>query len=257
MASASDTPPGPGPARDATIDPEEIARFEALAAEWWNPDGRFRQLHRLNPERLRFIRDRAAARFGREAEAPRPLEGLSVLDIGCGGGLVAEPLARLGARVTGLDPSEKNVGTARAHARGMGLDIAYRAATAEALAAEGARFDLVLMLEVIEHVADVDAFMDAAVALTRPGGALVAATLNRTLKSFALAILGAEYVMRWLPVGTHDWNRFLTPEELSALMTARGLTVRDVTGLIYNPLTTRWRQGSDTGVNYMIFAVKD
>jgi 2-polyprenyl-6-hydroxyphenyl methylase/3-demethylubiquinone-9 3-methyltransferase len=245
---------------DASVDFAEVARFEALAAEWWDPDGRFKQLHRFNPERVRFVRDQACAHFGPgrtgAATDAQPFSGLDLLDIGTGGGLVAEPMARLGARVTGIDPSAINIGTAQAHARQMGLDITYRAATAEALAQESARFDLVIMLEVVEHVADVAAFFDAATALVKPGGMLVAATLNRTLKSYALAIVGAEYVMRWLPVGTHDWNKFLTPGELSAHAQACGLTVQTVMGMIYNPLTGRWRSGTDTSVNYMLSSVK-
>jgi 2-polyprenyl-6-hydroxyphenyl methylase/3-demethylubiquinone-9 3-methyltransferase len=263
MAPSSDTPPNSRPAatadaaRTTTVDAAEVARFEALAAEWWDPDGRFRPLHRFNPERVRFIRDHAAARFGRDGESDAPLAGLRVLDIGTGGGLVAEPMARLGARVTGIDPAEKNIGTARAHARQMGLAIDYRATTAEDLAATGARFDIVLAMEVVEHVADTRAFFDAVGALTVPGGMVVTATLNRTLRAYALAIVGAEYVMRWLPVGTHDWNRFLTPDELAALMAGGGLAARDTTGLVYNPITGRWRLGRDTGVNYLIYAEKD
>lgn len=256
MSAPSDNGPGPrGTA--ASIDAEEVAHFEAMAAEWWDPDGRFRQLHRFNPERVRFVRDRAAARFGRDPGGTRPLEGLTVLDIGTGGGIVAEPMARLGATVTGIDPSEKNIGTAQVHAGQMGLDIDYRATTAEELAASGARFDIVLALEVVEHVADLDAFMAAAATLVAPGGVMAAATLNRTLKSYALAIVGAEYVMRWLPVGTHDWNKFLTPAELTRLIEAHGLKVTDTAGMIYNPVTGRWRLGNDTGVNYLVFAEKN
>ncbi|MFT5539731.1 MAG: 2-polyprenyl-6-hydroxyphenyl methylase/3-demethylubiquinone-9 3-methyltransferase [Alphaproteobacteria bacterium] len=265
MTSSSDPTPAPPPAPQAgpanpTVDAEEVARFEALAAEWWDPDGRFKPLHRFNPERVRFVRDQACAHFGPARAGAitdaQPFSGLDLLDIGTGGGLVAEPMARLGARVTGIDPSAKNIGTAQAHARQMGLDITYRAATAEMLAQESARFDLVIMLEVVEHVADVTAFFEAATALVKPGGMLIAATLNRTLKSYALAIVGAEYVMRWLPVGTHHWNKFLTPEELSAHARACGLHVQSVAGMIYNPLTGRWRTGTDTSVNYMLSAIK-
>jgi 2-polyprenyl-6-hydroxyphenyl methylase/3-demethylubiquinone-9 3-methyltransferase len=242
------------------VDPSEVARFEALAAEWWDPDGRFKTLHRFNPERVRFVRDQACAHFGPVRTGTttdsQPFSGLDLLDIGTGGGLVAEPMARLGARVTGIDPSTKNIGIAQAHARQMALDITYRAVTAEALARETARFDIVIMLEVVEHVADVAAFFEAATALVKPGGMLVAATLNRTVKSYALAIVGAEYVMRWLPIGTHDWNKFLTPDELSAHVQACGLTVQNVAGMIYNPLTGRWRTGTDTSVNYMLSALK-
>ncbi len=263
MSAPSDNGPGPrvtAPPTDrpsGSVDAAEVAHFEALAAEWWDPDGRFRQLHRFNPERVRFVRDRAAARFGRDAEAPTPLAGLRVLDVGTGGGIVAEPMARLGAAVTGIDPSEKNVGIARAHAAQSGLAIDYRATTAEDLAAAGERYDLVLALEVVEHVADIEAFMDAAAALVAPGGAFAAGTLNRTLRSWLLAIVGAEYVMRWLPVGTHDWNKFLTPAELANLFAARGLSVTDACGMVYNPVSGRWRLADDTGVNYLMFAVRD
>lgn len=245
------------PAAGITVDAAEIARFEAMAAEWWDPDGRFRPLHRFNPERVRFVRDHACRRFGREPGAKTPLAGLSLLDIGTGGGLVAEPMARLGAAVTGIDPSRVNVAIAATHAGQMGLQIDYRATTAEALAAEGARFDIVLAMEVVEHVADVGAFLDAIATLVKPGGMAVLATLNRTLRSYALAIIGAEYVMRWLPIGTHDWNRFLTPAELSDLLGKRGLIPGETRGLIYNPLSGRWRLGADTGVNYLIAANKD
>jgi 2-polyprenyl-6-hydroxyphenyl methylase/3-demethylubiquinone-9 3-methyltransferase len=271
MASSSQTPskpraePGaepataraPGTAGRTTVDAAEVARFEALADEWWDPEGRFRPLHRFNPERVRFIRDHACARFGRDARTENPLAGLRLLDIGTGGGLVAEPMARLGAAVTGIDPAERNIGTARTHARRMGLDIDYRAMTAEALAAEGATYDIVLAMEVVEHVADTEAFFAAVASLTAPGGMVVAATLNRTLKAYALAIVGAEYVMRWLPVGTHDWNRFLTPGELSDLMASHGLKARDTAGLIYNPLSGRWRLGTDVSVNYLIYAERN
>lgn len=263
MASSSQTPAGPGPdsassrAGRTTVDAAEVARFEALADEWWDPEGRFRPLHRFNPERVRFVRDRACARFGRNPRAERPLAGLRLLDIGTGGGLVAEPMARLGASVTGIDPAERNIGTARAHAQRMDLAIDYRAITAEALAAEGMTFDIVLAMEVVEHVADTEAFFAAVASLTAPGGMVVAATLNRTFKAYALAIVGAEYVMRWLPVGTHDWNKFLTPQELSDLMGRHGLVAREAAGLIYNPLSGRWRLGEDVGVNYLIHAERN
>jgi 2-polyprenyl-6-hydroxyphenyl methylase/3-demethylubiquinone-9 3-methyltransferase len=254
MAPSSPSPSDPPtrPVSGASVDADEVAHFEALAAQWWDPDGRFRPLHRLNPTRLGFVRDHAATHFGRDALAPEPLAGLSVLDIGTGGGLVAEPMARLGATVTGIDPSAKNIGTARTHAAQMGLDIDYRATTAEALTAEDTRFDIVLMLEVVEHVADLESFMAAGAALLKPGGLMVAATLNRTLRAWALAIVGAEYVMRWLPVGTHDWNKFLTPRELAALMARHGIATGEATGVIYNPVSGRWRTGTDTAVNYMI-----
>ncbi len=257
MASSSPPPSDPEITAGASVDAAEVAHFEALAAQWWDPDGRFRPLHRLNPTRIAYVRDQAAARFHRDALAPEPLAGLSVLDIGTGGGLVAEPMARLGATVTGIDPSAKNIGTARAHTAQMGLTIDYRATTAEALAQNGNRFDIVLMLEVVEHVADLESFMAAGAAMLKPGGLMVAATLNRTLRAWALAIVGAEYVMRWLPIGTHDWNKFLTPEELAALMARHGVIPGEATGMIYNPVSGRWRVGSDTGVNYMLTGTKD
>ncbi len=242
----------------ASVDPDEVAKFAALAEEWWDPGGKFAPLHRLNPLRLSFIRDRIAAHLNRDPLGERPLAGLSVLDIGCGGGLLCEPLARLGAAVTGIDAAEANVAAAARHAAQSGLDIDYRHTTAEALAAGGARFELVLNMEVVEHVADVAAFLEASAALTAPGGAMALATLNRTPKSFALAIVGAEYLLRWLPRGTHDWRKFQRPSELVARLHEAGLEVRELTGVVYNPLTAVWRLApNDLDVNYMVFAVKE
>ena len=235
-----------------TIDPEEVAKFGALAGSWWDPEGDFRPLHRLA-----FIRDEACRRFDRDAAEDRPLAGLAVLDIGCGGGLLAEPLTRLGARVTGIDATEQAVEVARWHAAESGLEIDYRCTTAEDLADEGAAFDLVVNMEVVEHVADVDRFMAASADLVKPGGAMVLATLNRTPKSFLTAIVGAEYVLGWLPRGTHDWRRFLRPSELVRRLRANGLTASEIVGVAYNPLNDRWRRSPDLGVNYMIFAVRD
>ncbi len=251
-----------GNSHSASVDPEEVAKFAALAEDWWDPDGKFAPLHRLNPLRLTFIRDRIAAHKGRDALSERPLAGLRVLDIGCGGGLLCEPLARLGAQVAGIDAAEANVAAAARHATLSGLDIDYRHSTAEALAADalspgGDRFDLVLNMEVVEHVADVAAFLEASAALVAPGGAMALATLNRTPKSFALAIVGAEYFLRWLPRGTHDWRKFLRPSELVAALRGAGLDTRELTGVVYNPLTGAWRLAPhDLDVNYMIFAVK-
>ncbi|MEE8505219.1 MAG: bifunctional 2-polyprenyl-6-hydroxyphenol methylase/3-demethylubiquinol 3-O-methyltransferase UbiG [Kiloniellales bacterium] len=250
-AGAADRAGPTGP----SVDPEEVAKFSALAEEWWDPAGKFRPLHRLNPVRLAFIRARAAARFGRDPGAA--FEDLSVLDIGCGGGLLSEPLARLGAHVTGIDASEQNVRIAALHAAGAGLDIDYRAATAEALAEAGESFDLVLNMEVVEHVADAAVFLAASAALVKPGGAMVVATLNRTPKAFALAIVGAEYVLGWLPRGTHDWRKFLRPSELAAGLRRGGLDIEEITGVAYNPLADAWRLSDDLGVNYMLFAVRD
>ena len=242
-----------------SVDPAEIAKFTAMADEWWDPAGKFRPLHQLNPARLRFIRDRVCDRLDRDPNGERPLDGLRILDIGCGGGLLCEPLTRLGARVTGIDAAEKNVRIAQAHADQSGLEIDYRHATAEDLAAEagGKGFDVVLNMEVVEHVADVAGFLATSAALVAPGGATVVATLNRTPKSFLLAIVGAEYVLRWLPRGTHDWRKFLRPSELAAHLRRAGMEIAEMTGVEYNPLTATWRLGRDLDVNYMVFATKD
>ena len=240
----------------ASIDPAEIARFSAMAEEWWDPAGKFRPLHQLNPARLRFIRDRLAGHFGRDPLGPSPLVGLRLLDIGCGGGLVSEPMAQLGAAVVGVDASDKNVNIARAHADQGGLSIDYRNAAAEDLAAAGERFDVVLALEVIEHVADIDSFVGACAQLVRPGGAVVFSTLNRTPQSYLLGIVGAEYVLRWLPRGTHQWNRFVRPSELAAALRPHALNITALEGLTYQPLAERWRLSRDLSVNYLAFAVK-
>lgn len=245
-AAPAETPEAP------SIDPAEIAKFEALAEAWWDPDGKFRPLHRFNPVRLAYIRDRACRHFGRDPKAAAPLAGLDLVDIGCGGGLLCEPMARLGARVVGIDAAARNIAVARLHAERMGLAIDYRCAAAEALAEAGReRFDIVLNMEVVEHVADAGAFLDASLTLLKPGGMMVIATLSRTLKSYALAILGAEYLLRWLPRGTHDWNRFLKPSELVALVERAGGRVVRLDGVVYNPLTDSWRLARDLDVNYM------
>lgn len=241
---------------NSSIDPAEVARFSAQAAHWWDPNGPFRPLHRFNPARLAYIRDQLCTYFGRDARARAPLAGLRLLDIGCGGGLVCEPMARLGARVTGADASAANIGAARAHAAQQGLEIDYRQASAEALAAAGEQFDVVLNLEVIEHVADRGVFLAACAALLKPGGIMVLATLNRTLKAYALAVLGAEYVLGWLPRGTHDWNKFITPEELTVLLAAQALNVTGRTGVTYQILTGQWALSPDMDVNYMLCAEK-
>lgn len=239
-----------------SIDAEEVERFSALAESWWDPKGSMAPLHRLNPARLGFLRQALAAHFDRDARSLRPFQGLRMLDIGCGGGLISEPLARLGAVVTGIDAAEANIAVARAHARGAELDIDYRQASAEELSAAGERFDAVLALEVVEHVADLDAFLEAAAMLVPPGGAFVASTLNRTPKSLLFAILGAEYVLGWLPRGTHRWDRFLRPSELAAALRRRGVQVREIRGLVYDPLAGEWRLGRDLGVNYLVFAAR-
>ncbi len=238
----------------STVDHAEVARFDALSATWWDERGPMRVLHRFNPVRLAYIRDAACRHFGRDPATPFALDGLSVVDIGCGGGVLSEPLARLGATVMGLDPAEGNVAVARAHAEAAGLAVDYRPETIESVVASGARFDVVLAMEVVEHVADRAAFLGAAARAVKPGGLLFAATINRTLRSFALAIVGAEYVLRWLPKGTHDWEKFVTPEELTRDIEAGGLSVSDVTGVVYNPLGDTWRPSRDTAVNYMLTA---
>jgi 2-polyprenyl-6-hydroxyphenyl methylase/3-demethylubiquinone-9 3-methyltransferase len=246
----------PAPDSSTTLDRDEVARFAKLAGEWWDANGPFRPLHRINPVRLTYIRDQLCRKFGRDKAAASSLAGLSVLDIGCGGGLVAEPLARLGAEVTGIDPAPENIAAAKAHAEGARLDIAYRTATAEAFAASGASFDAVLLLEVIEHVPDVPLFLKSVAPLVKPGGVMILSTLNRTLKAYALAIIGAELILRWLPLGTHNWDRFVTPEELRGALRGAGLAHSDTTGMVYNPLADEWRLARDTDVNYFATAVR-
>jgi 2-polyprenyl-6-hydroxyphenyl methylase/3-demethylubiquinone-9 3-methyltransferase len=240
----------PSQASISSADAAEVARFAALAERWWDEDGEFRPLHRMNPVRIGYVRQSLLAHFALDGTRTRPLEGLRLLDIGCGGGLLAEPMARLGARVTGLDAAEPNVAVARTHAASMGLDIEYLAGLPEDLAARGRRFDVVLNMEVVEHVADAGAFIEASAGLVEGGGALVAATLNRTLKSLALAKFGAEYVLRWLPPGTHDWRKFVRPSELAGHLRRGGLEVMEFQGAAYNPLRDEWRLSDDLSVNY-------
>ena len=240
----------------STASADEIKRFTALAEAWWDPMGDFRPLHQLNPVRLEFIRDHLARHFHRDPLSVKPFEGLSVLDIGCGGGLLCEPMTRLGARVTGIDASEETITAARAHARQSGLDIEYRHQLPEDLAREKGRFDVVLNMEVVEHVADLDAFLAASAGLLRPGGAMVVSTINRTLKALALAKIGAEYVLRWLPVGTHDWRKFVRPSELARGLGPGGVEITDLKGMSYNPLADAWRLTGDLAVNYLAFGGK-
>jgi 2-polyprenyl-6-hydroxyphenyl methylase/3-demethylubiquinone-9 3-methyltransferase len=236
----------------SSIDPAEVERFSRIAAEWWDPKGKFAPLHKFNPVRLGFIRDQALHRFSRDPKARKPFEGLRLLDIGCGGGLLSEPMCRLGFQVVGVDASERNIGTAAAHAAQVGADVDYRCSTAEDLKAAGERFDLILNMEVIEHVADPGQFLRDCAAMLNPGGLMIVATLNRTLKAFALAKVGAEYVLRWLPAGTHDWNKFLKPDELRGFLADQPLAVDGPYGVVFDPLSGRWSQSHDTDVNYMM-----
>jgi 2-polyprenyl-6-hydroxyphenyl methylase/3-demethylubiquinone-9 3-methyltransferase len=265
MQRSTPTTPIPGPSPQGggeqvlharTVDPREVARFDRLAREWWDAKGPMRALHKLNPVRLQYIRDTACRRLGRDERQPRCLDGLTILDVGCGGGMLSEPLARLGGKVTGLDPATNNIAIARLHAERAGLAIGYRNETIEAVAERAEQFDIVLAMEVVEHVSDVDAFVRACCAAVKPGGLLVVATINRTLRAFALAIVGAEYVLGWLPRGTHQWDKFVTPDELRDAVESGGLEILDTRGAVYNPLGDQWVLARDTGVNYMMAAEK-
>nr|WP_306127678.1 bifunctional 2-polyprenyl-6-hydroxyphenol methylase/3-demethylubiquinol 3-O-methyltransferase UbiG [Roseovarius sp. MMSF_3350] len=240
-----------------TIDTEEVAKFEAMAAEWWDPNGKFKPLHMLNPCRLDYITSQIAAEFDSDLKTSKPFTGLRLLDIGCGGGLLAEPMARLGATVVGADAAAGNIPVAQVHAAQSGLDIDYRNTTAEALAAAGEQFDIVLNMEVVEHVADPATYLTACQRLLKPGGLHVCSTLNRTAKSFAAAIVGAEFIMRWLPKGTHDWTKFITPEELYGLLRDAGLDPVDRKGFVFNPLSWSWALSDrDLAVNYVTTSLK-
>ena len=238
----------------STVDPAEVERFSALAAEWWNPRGKMAPLHKFNPVRIGYIRDQAATRFERDPKRLDSMKGLRILDIGCGGGILSEPLARLGADMVSVDPSDTNIAAAKEHAAQSELAIDYRCTTAEELAEAGEAFDIVLAMEVVEHVADVPLFVQSCAQMVKPGGMMIAATLNRTLKSFALAIVGAEYVLRWLPRGTHQWDKFVTPDELERHLRNNKLAITDQTGVVYSPLGDRWSLSSDMDVNYMVVA---
>ena len=240
-----------------TVDPSEIAKFEAMAAEWWDPHGKFKPLHMLNPCRLDYIAQQIAGEFDRDLKAPNPFEGLRLLDIGCGGGLLSEPMARLGAEVVGADAAEGNLPVARIHAEQSGLEIDYRHTTAEDMAAAGEQFDVVLNMEVVEHVADPLGFLTASQQLLKPGGLLICSTINRNPKSYAMAIFGAEVVMRWLPRGTHEWDKFITPDELFDLLRQAGLDPVDRKGFVFNPILWSWSiSDRDLSVNYVTASVK-
>jgi len=240
-----------------TIDASEVEKFQAMAVEWWDPDGKFKPLHMLNPCRLDYITSQIAAEFGRDLKTPKPFEGLRILDIGCGGGLLSEPMARLGATVVGADAAERNIPVARAHAEQQGLDIDYRHTSAEALVAAGETFDAVMNMEVVEHVSDPLAFLTACHDLLKPGGLMTCSTINRNSKSYAMAIVGAEYVMRWLPKGTHEWSKFITPDELYELLSQTGLDPVDRKGFVFNPVTWSWRLSErDLSVNYVTASVR-
>jgi 2-polyprenyl-6-hydroxyphenyl methylase/3-demethylubiquinone-9 3-methyltransferase len=243
--------------QNTSIDPADVERFSRIAAEWWDTKGKFAPLHRFNPVRLSFIRRCALERFGGDEQALMPFEGLRLLDIGCGGGLLCEPMRRLGFRVTGVDASARNIGVASAHAAEQGLEIDYRCGTAEGLLADSEPpFDVVLNMEVVEHTADPAAFLRDTAKLLAPGGLMVVATLNRTLKSLALAKIGAEYVLGWLPRGTHDWRQFLTPDEVRLFLSPEPVAVEGPFGVVFEPLFNRWREGADASVNYMMLVKK-
>jgi 2-polyprenyl-6-hydroxyphenyl methylase/3-demethylubiquinone-9 3-methyltransferase len=240
-----------------TVDPAEVAKFEAMAAEWWDVGGKFKPLHMMNPVRLDYITRQIASEFGRDLRQPIPLAGLRLLDIGCGGGLLAEPMARLGAKVVGADAAAGNIPVARLHAEQSGLTIDYRHTTAEALAETGETFDVVLAMEIIEHVADPQGFTSTCCGLLKPGGLMVCSTLNRTPKSFLAAIVGAEWVMRWLPKGTHDWAKFITPDELFGLIGKAGLDPVDRKGFVFNPISWQWSiSDQDLSVNYVTTSLR-
>lgn len=253
MHSNPQASPATSPA-PTNLDPAEVERFERLAGEWWDADGKLRPLHRQGPARLGFVRDALARQFAPAKGGLKPLTGLSILDVGCGGGLVSEPLARLGAMVTGIDPTTDSIAVARRHAGAQGLVIDYRTSSVEDLEADGVTFDAVVCMEVIEHVPNQPAFVKSLGALVRPGGALVMSTLNRTWKSYALAIIGAEYVLGWLPRGTHDWNRFVTTDELARYLADAGFAAPELSGIIYNVMSDTWSLGADTDVNYIAAA---
>jgi 2-polyprenyl-6-hydroxyphenyl methylase/3-demethylubiquinone-9 3-methyltransferase len=239
-----------------TVDPVEVAKFEAMAAEWWDPNGKFKPLHMLNPCRLDYITSQIAAEFGRDLKQPAPFSGLRLLDIGCGGGLLSEPMARLGASVVGADAARGNIPVARIHAEAQGLAIDYRHIAAETLADTGEQFDVLLNMEVVEHVADPQVFLTTCSKLLKPGGLMICSTINRNAKSFLVAIIGAEWVMRWLPKGTHDWAKFITPNELSGFIRKAGLEPKDKKGFVFDPIKWQWSLSDrDLSVNYVTASI--
>ncbi len=241
----------------STVDPAEVAKFEAMAAEWWDPQGKFKPLHMMNPVRLDYITRQIAAEFGRDLTGPKPFAGLRLLDIGCGGGLLSEPMARLGADVVGADAAARNIPVAQIHAEEQGLNIDYRHTTAEALVVGGEAFDIVLAMEIVEHVADPASFIATCQDLLKPGGLMIASTINRNAKSFIAAIVGAEWVMRWLPKGTHDWAKFITPDELYAHLEGAGLAPLDKKGFAFNPVSWQWSiSDRDLSVNYVTASIR-
>jgi 2-polyprenyl-6-hydroxyphenyl methylase / 3-demethylubiquinone-9 3-methyltransferase len=243
-------------ATDTNLDPEEVRRFSEIAAEWWNPNGKFKPLHQIGPPRLAFVRQAAVAHFNLDDKMLRPLKGLTAIDVGCGGGLVSEPLTRMGAMATGSDPAERNIAIAKQHAAQSEFAIDYRATRIEDVVAAGEQFDMVVCLEVIEHVPDVAAFVRSCAAAVKPGGIAVFSTINRTFKAWAFAIVGAEYILSWLPRGTHQWDRFVTPDELRAHAEAAGLIAPRFSGIVFDPLRDSWRLSNDTDVNYLVSFAK-
>ncbi|WP_375638029.1 MULTISPECIES: bifunctional 2-polyprenyl-6-hydroxyphenol methylase/3-demethylubiquinol 3-O-methyltransferase UbiG [unclassified Bartonella] len=237
-----------------TIDQSEIDHFSRIATEWWNPQGKFRPLHQFNPTRLAYIREKICLEFNRDPSSLTPFHNLKILDIGCGGGLLSEPMARLGAIVVGVDAAQTNIEVAKTHAAQNDLSIDYRTTTAEVLANEGEKFDIILNMEVVEHVADVNLFIEATAKMLKPQGVMFVSTLNRTWKAWGLAIVGAEYILRWLPKGTHDYKKFLKPLELKNFLSKNALTVIDEIGITYNPLNDSWNRSKDMGVNYLLLA---